>query len=191
MRGVDHRAAAAGGALAGAAVVGVGGFAHVAAGGQLAAQSFLAATAVAAAAGAAIRLHVRWTFWRLWSVALVAQPVLHALLAVDGGHGPHHSSMHAGGGSLAGDAAGLSSHPSSHAGVMWFAHVGLAVAVAVLVRWGARWVRSMPALVRAVADGARRLTLILPTPSVTLAAAPGFDRGRREGLAWDSRGPPR
>ncbi len=191
MRTADHRTALASGALAGAAVVGVGGFAHLTAGGHVAAASFATATVVAAVAGAMVGLRVRWTFWRALGIALTAQPVLHAVLGGGGGHAHHDSSMHAASGSMTADAAAMSSHASSPSASMWLAHVGVALAVAVLARWGARWVRTMPELVRAVADAARRLTVIMPAPSLTLVVAPGFARGRREALAWDSRGPPR
>src|SRR5690606_18643971 len=116
--------------------------------------SWIALTLVAAA----IESRVRWTFPRLALAALLAQPVLHRVFAAShGAHsaGGHHHGAHAGGhldhdhASMA-DAivapAGASDHGSAWMAV---AHVVVAFAVAAILRWGVRWLRSMPALARA------------------------------------------
>lgn len=165
------------------AVVGPGALAHVAAGGSLNLGSLGIVTLGAATAAAlATAGAVRWTFQRLCLAALAAQPVLHFAFGSGhaGGHGGH-----------AQHGAHASSAVAHADGRMVAAHLVVSLVAAVVIRWGLLWLRTLPALARA---------LVLPAPRVSVRHvtrvrfAPAAPTPRRELTllaARSSRGPPR
>lgn len=164
------------GAAAGTSVVGLAAGAHAAAGGALDGAPTLAAAAGAACVGAVAAARVRWTFWRLTAVAVAAQPLLHVVL--DGGADGHH-------GHHAGPAA---THAST---TMVVAHLVVALGVAVLLRWGLRWVRTLPALARALVVPRRGLAAPCLRSVGWVPVTPRVGRDLAVLAARGSRGPPR
>ena len=171
------------GLVAGIAVVATAAFAHVRAGGSLDATTSVPLMLGLVGAAAGLAPSLRWTFGRLIVASLAAQAMLHvasglaspqAQLASGSHHHTHSTAMHAV------DGSGLD---------MWALHVGLAIMLAVVARWGARWLRSMPGIVRALFVAVRD---VRPVLLVRQRLAPSVDRwcGRHVGVAWDSRGPP-
>ena len=160
------------GIVVGGGVAAVGARAHVAAGGSVG-PAFAAATA-AMTLGALAGRRLRWTFWRALAGAVAVQPLLHLALGAGGddAHAAHHGV----------DGAGER---------MWILHTAAAVGVAVLARWGGRWLRTMPAAARAVA--------LAMAPTGAPSVGPGGPPWARSAaiapravaaVAWTSRGPP-
>ncbi len=175
--GMDRDRLALAGAAAGTAVVGFAAGAHVAAGGALAGAATLAVATAAAGVGALGAARMRWTFWRLVVVALAAQPVLH--LAINGDTGAHHGHH----------SAGAAGHAST---AMVVAHLAVALVAAVTLRWGLRWVRTLPALARALAVPSRRGVAALHVVRVRwVPVVPAVRRDLAVLAARGSRGPPR
>ncbi len=161
------------GITAGGAVAAAGALAHVTAGGSLG-PAFAVAVTASMTVGGLAGPRLRWTFWRALGAAAAVQPLLHLALATGGDHA--HAGHHAM------DGAGER---------MWILHTAVAVGVAVLVRWGGRWLRTMPAAVRAVA--------LAMAPARGPSVGPDAPRWARTtarapravaSLAWTSRGPP-
>lgn len=169
-------------------IVGPGALGHVAAGGSLPAAPAVATWAALAALAAALGPRLRWTFARLTVVALLAQPVLHAVFGLGHGghagldaHAAHAVHAHPPGGHLGAPGA-LTAGPSGHAaahgsvahGSVWMAiaHVVAAFAIAAILRWGVRWVRSMPTLARALVVAGRGRVAPVPRRPLWFAVAP-------------------
>ena len=162
------------GIAAGGAAAGAGALAHVAAGGAVGPAFVVAATA-SMTVGGLLGPRLRWTFWRAVAAAAAVQPLVHLALASGGGH------AHAG-------------HHADHTveGRMWILHTAVAVVVAVLVRWGGRWRRTMPAAIRAVAVAvapAGPPPVVPDAPHWALTDGGAAPRAVAT-LAWTSRGPP-
>jgi uncharacterized membrane protein YjdF len=164
--------------------VGLAVVAHMSAGGRADAWR-VAVASITAVAVAAVLARLRWTFTRLVLVALVSQPLLHIVLA----HGSHADQMMEHGGHHHEMVMGASSS-ASHTS-MPLAHSALAVVSAVAVRWGLRWLRSMPDVARALVVAGRgavsavaiaidRVTAYVSVACTSLAGL----------LTWDTRGPP-
>jgi hypothetical protein len=169
---------AARGILVGGTVAGLGGFAHVTASGGLEPRSLLLAVGLAMAVGGSLVRRVRWTFARALVAAVAAQPVLHVVLAGGGHAGGHAHAAH--------HAAATSADER-----MWILHTVLAVASAVLLREGGRWLRTMPALVRAVCLGvAPAGALQTASPAGRWTATDDSSPRPIVALAWSSRAPP-
>lgn len=167
------------------AVVAPGALAHAAAGGALdLAPTALACVVVAAAAFAADR--VRWTFPRLVLAAAAGQPVLHVLFSA--GHAPVSSPGHGGHAEHAGHTA------LAVAGVegrMVAAHLAVTLVVAVALRWGLRWLSTLPTIGRALVVP-RRGTPVPRVVRVRFAPpAPPLRRDLAVLAVRGSRGPPR
>jgi hypothetical protein len=81
-------------------------------------------------------------------------------------------------------------HVTGGAGLdMWILHIALAIGVAILVRWGVRWVRSMPGIVRALFVAARNVRPVPYAGQQATVIVAGWC-ARDVEVAWDSRGPP-
>ena len=72
---------------------------------------------------------------------------------------------------------------------MWGTHAGAALVVAVVLRWGIRWLRSMPELIRAIVY-AVRVSATAPLTGMRLAPAPALAPASTRYLLRESRGPP-
>ena len=170
------------GLQAGALIAGLAAVAHAAAGGSLSASTAIVPMLVVAALGAAMTARVRWTFARILTVALVGQLVLHVVLDGASRHGEHaHHGEHAG--LMAGSAPTTGSS-------MWVAHLLLAGGSAIVLRWGWLWLRSMPAMLRAVVLAAQAIGAPVALAARRLVSSDAFASGRADASAWLSRGPP-
>jgi hypothetical protein len=159
----------AGIAIAGLAIAG-----HGSAGGEVSGISPLIAVAICVLGAVSLRTSIRWTFSRLLVAATAVQPVLHLVMSGESGHA-HHG---------AGASAGTGDPP------MWLMHGGLAIVAAVTIRWGVRWLRSMPAVARALLPPrrARAGTLLIVVPIGPPTPVLACDRHSL--LTWTNRGPP-
>ena len=176
------RASFAAGAIAGSTAVGLAAFAHVSAGGELSVVVALLATiAIGALCGLAAS-RVRVTFWRAAALAVAAQPALH--LAFDGGGTQSHH-HHAGAHPMS-----MSSSSSTDTRML-VAHVGVALVAAVLIRWGARWLCTMPEIARAIVMPLRSVVVPTPLRSDRMPAL-AVVGGSQSPVSrwWDNRGPP-
>lgn len=171
------------GALAGTTTVALAALAHTSAGGSLDTRPAIVCAAVLGLVGAIAASCVRITFWRAALVTIAAQPMLH--LAFDGFHPrPHqHVGHHT-----------MEPAPAHAGGTdtrMLVAHVAVALGAAVLMRWGLRWLRSMPEVARAIVVPPRSVVVPITlrahrAPAVAIA-------GGAQSLVsrwWDNRGPP-
>jgi hypothetical protein len=136
----------------------------------------------------AVAPRLRWTFPRVLCAALVVQPMLHTVLATSG-HG-----MPAG--DMALDPAGhehamaMSAMPAQQFELaMWGTHAAAALVVAVVVRWGVRWLRSMPELIRAIVFTGR-VSATAALTGLRLAPTPAVAPPSVRYLLCESRGPP-
>lgn len=80
-------------------------------------------------------------FLRLLAIAVAAQPAMHAVMSHTAAPGHAHHARHA--------------HHGTHGGVgdgvgMMMLHVGLAFVLAVVLRWGWVWLRTLPLVGRAL-----------------------------------------
>ncbi len=167
-------------------VVGCALFAHVAAGGRVAGPAALALLTVAVAALAVALASTRPTFIRLLAIAAGAQPLLHVAFGSLASHTSPSHAHHAG----AQHATMLTSTDHASA-TMWIVHLVAAVVTAVVVRWGWRWLRSMPELLRAIAYSIRSVAFVEPAARVRRVAAGIRIPNQLALLTWDERGPPR
>jgi len=158
--------------------------AHVAAGGAVDIYALTGLAALSVALSTTFASRVRLTFVRAVAVTLLLQPVMHQML----GHGA----------GVASDASGHTQHDmpmpaqGTHvASSMLAIHAAVALACAVILRWGLRWLRSMPTIGRALVVRTRGVAV-----PVTLAGdhAPAVHYTVESPLAflfaWDNRGPP-
>lgn len=148
--------------------------AHVAAGGALAWTPVLVAFALTTLAAH----RVRWTFPRLVTAVALAQPVLHVALGM--AH-PTPEQHH----------AGHTVHAAHADGRMVAAHLTITLVAAVGLRWGVRWLRTLPTLARALVDARPRLALAVPQFVATVRTASVALRQPVLAAAHGSRGPPR
>jgi hypothetical protein len=174
------------GAFAGVTIVVASALAHVAAGGAVNGRGLLVAAAVAALSGVAIRTHL--TLGKLVAIAALTQPVLHAALS----HGAASTAIHQ-------HTAGHADHHVSHGGAagthglsMMVAHAVVGVGIALALRWGVRWMRSMPEIGRALVTSGNGVAALIVLPA--RAVAPVTDAAGTPLAvlpAWRGRGPPR
>lgn len=171
------RPAIATGAGVGAAVVGLAASAHAAAGGVLAPEALLGAFVIVTSLATYATRFGRWSFWRLVVAVGAAQPLLHSVLgAGHGGHHQHHQHEVA----------------TAHADTaMAVAHVVVTLIAAVALRWGVRWVRTLPAVARSLVVPRQQAVIACPA-YVRFAPLPPLARRDLAVLAArGSRGPPR
>lgn len=172
-------------ASTGVLVVAAAAAAHVAAGGTVDGYALIGLAALSIAVSTTLASRVRLTFVRAVTATLLLQPVMHTML----GHGT----------GMTGDAASHAHHdmamPAASTHVvssMAASHAAVALVCAGFLRWGVRWLRSMPAVGRALVVRARTVVvpIVLPrdrAPAIAdTAAAPLAVL-----VAWDNRGPPR
>ncbi len=172
------------GTMAGVTIAGLAAVAHVSAGGEVAGTRSIVALLGVVALAAALGTRLRWTFPRVLLVSLAVQPLLHALFTAGGhagdplhaAHAHHHMAT----------APADAGHPS-----MPVVHAAVALAGALVVRWGLRWLRSMPELVRAIAFATRRIGVVPPAPVMAFTPTPALAGGRQAMPTWTCRGPPR
>jgi hypothetical protein len=180
--------------LLGAAAI--GGFTvvgHVVAGGRVTSPLTLGLVTLTVLALGVVLATVRWSFARLLVVTVAAQPVLHVVLGTaaphgagaEGGHAIHHATVH-----TSEQHAAMLSSAGHGATAMWVVHVAAAVLTAVVVRWGWRWLRSMPALLRAVVYAIRSIPFADLERRLPSVAVDARIPNRLALLAWDGRGPP-
>jgi hypothetical protein len=179
------------GVAAGAAISALAVFAHVTAGGSLTGWAPLVGLVAVMTATTATAPRLRWTFPRVAAAAMLLQPLLHVAFAAGHSSAPGHASAHAD--HLAHAARhDLAGHAvAGHSLAMPVAHVAIALVTAVLLRWGLRWLRAMPGLLRTLVAGARPdVRWVLPQVRMAAPAAAlvPVDVAR---VPWDSRGPPR
>jgi hypothetical protein len=167
------------GVAAGVTVAGLAIAAHALAGGELSGIGPLIAVATCVLAAISLGASIRWTFTRILVAATALQPVLHLVLGGHAGHPAHHAHHGVG----AAGAAGADPR-------MWVMHGGLAIVAAVAIRWGARWLRSMPALVRALLPPPPARAGMLPIAAPIGAPTPVLACDRWSLLTWTNRGPP-
>ena len=177
------------GLAAGIGVVASATFAHVRAGGSLDANASVPFMLLIVGAGAVLGPRMRWTYARVVVASMAAQAALHVAfggastmsMATPTASHAHEHHDHTGSAAM---------HVTGGAGLeMWVLHLALAIGLAIVVRWGVRWVRSMPGIVRALfvaAHNVRPIPVIGQRAAVIVAAWCGRDVE----VAWDSRGPP-
>jgi hypothetical protein len=168
------------GLLAGIGLVASAVFAHLRAGAQITPAVALPVMLLVVGGASALAPTLRWNFARLVVASIAAQLVLHLAFGIGSTHATashHHGhvgSMHAAGG---------------RSPDMWILHLGVAVVIAVALRWGARWLRVMPGLVGALLVPAR--TVVPVALRREPASMSDIRWGERDAeVAWDSRGPP-
>ncbi len=168
----------ANGAQAGAVIAVLAALGHVAAGGRLPLVGAALGIGAVVAGCAVVGPSVRWTFGRILLAAFGVQAALHLVFSSAGhaGHAPHVHPEHA---------ATVGSSSS-----MWIAHAAVAVVAAVALRWGWRWLRAMPGLVRAVLLGMRSLRAPFASSSSLLSSIVSVGTGHATVFTWRSRGPP-
>ena len=176
----SHLAAAAAGLL----VVASATAAHIAAGGTVDLYALTGLATLAVAVCTTLASRVRLTFGRAITATVALQPVVHAML----GHRqlpPVAGTGHVG-------HVMPTPEPGTHVvSSMVLTHAAVAMLCAVVLRWGVRWLRSMPTIGRALV--LRPRTVIAPllavgdrSPAVhDVAVAPLAVL-----FAWDTRGPP-
>jgi hypothetical protein len=180
------------GLLGAAAIVGLTIVAHVAAGGRFTgAVTFGLLTVVVLTLGVVLA-SVRWSFGRLLMISLVAQPVLHVVLGTVTAHGVSHGrhSIHHTGVHTSEQHAAMLSSVSHDATAMWVVHVVVAAVTAVVVRCGWRWLRSMPALLRAIVYSVRSIPVVDLVRRRRERSLDTLVPNRLALLTWDERGPP-
>jgi hypothetical protein len=167
------------GVPAGVLVAGLAIAAHASAGGEVSGIGPSIAVATCALGAVSLTTSIRWTFVRILVAATALQPVLHLVLGGHAGHDAHHAH-----GGAAASAAGAADPQ------MWIMHGGLAILTAVALRWGVRWVRSMPALARALLSRTPAWVGVLPIASPVEPATTVIACDRHSLLTWTNRGPP-
>ena len=177
------------GLLVGVGIVAAAAFAHLGAGGAIDPASMALMLAAALVTGLVLA-SIRWTFARLVLVTVAAQPLLHLLFESAGGHadgmspdahGAHHS--------IEQHRAMLAS--TQHAdSTMWIVHVVGALATAIVIRWGWRWLRSMPDLVRAIVYATCSVPIASTTRRMRIVVADAWLPDPVVLSAWNGRGPP-
>ena len=171
------------GTMAGATIAGLAAVAHVSAGGELGGTGSIVALLGVVVLSAVLGRRLRWTFPRVLLVSLAVQPFLHALFTAGGPSGDalHNAHAHHHMATAPADAG----HPS-----MPVVHAAVALVAALVIRWGVRWLRSMPELVRAVAFAMRRVGVVPPAAAMALTPMPVLAGGRQAMPTWTCRGPP-
>jgi hypothetical protein len=154
--------------------------AHVSAGGDWPSVGSAGLLAGLAMVSVCVSGGFRWTFPRLLVALVVSQFVVHVAL----------SGAHRAGGERMMASHAMPSHEHAVGWSMPVAHATLAVATAVVIRYGCRWLTRMPGLVLAVCcptPPVRRWTPVSVPVSVVLAC----DRGvSHVPGVWRSRAPP-
>lgn len=180
----SHLVAAAGGLL----VIASATAAHMAAGGTVDVYALIGLATLSVALSTTLASRVRLTFARAITATLLLQPVMHQMLGhrsavpnVATGHMDH--SM---------DHAMPMPETSTHIGSSMVAsHAAVALLCAVALRWGIRWLRSMPMIGRALVLRARTAVVPMLTVGATAPATPDVVVAPFAVLfAWDTRGPP-
>lgn len=166
------------GAVSALLAVIVSSWSHLRGGGSASGVVDLVPLLVAAPLVGAVAGHRRWSFGALISALVVLQPAVHMSMS------RHEPGM---GGSSSMTAV---QHGSSPWAMVVMHAVGV-VTVAVTLRYGWRWVSTMPALL-AVAIGPQRITVWCRTPEMSTLATECFraPSAPRRIVNW-SRGPPR
>lgn len=167
--------------MVGLAIVAPGVVAHALAGGHIP----LLPVSLAVLAAIAVGTVLRPTFWRVLLVAIGAQPAVHFALMAGHPSGHDAHAHHAG----VGHAHTIPAHADTR---MVVAHLAGLLVTAVALRWGARWLRTLPAIARA---------FVTPRPAwATPIVGNGRSGGVRSGadLVYEAelhtrsnRGPPR
>ena len=172
-------------AAAGLLIIAAATAAHVAAGGAVDIYALTGLAALSVALSTTLVSRVRLTFVRAITLTLLLQPVMHQMLGDNAGgasnatgHTQHGMPMHASG-----------THVASS---MLATHAAAALACAVILRWGVRWLRSMPAFGRALVVWTRGVAVPVAMPGERATGQPDT-LGVPIALAftWDNRGPPR
>ena len=172
------------GASAGLLIVATATAAHLAAGGAIDIYALIGIAAMSVALSTTLASRVRLTFLRAVTVTLLLQPVMHQML----GHGA----------GVASDATGHSQHDMTMPGqgthwasAMLATHAAVALACAVILLWGVRWLRTMPAIGRALVVWTRGVAVPVTLSGATAAAGHHtVERPLAILFAWDNRGPP-
>jgi hypothetical protein len=177
------------GLLAGVAIVAAAAFSHLGAGGPIERPALALMLAAACVVGLGLA-SIRWTFVRLALVTVAAQPLLHLLFVSVGSHADGMSAdAHAAHHSLDQHQAMLASSPHA-GGTMWIVHAAAALAAAVVIRWGWRWLRSMPDLVRAIVYATCSAPVAAAARRVRMVVAEAWSPVPVVLSAWNGRGPP-
>jgi hypothetical protein len=180
------------GLLGAAAIVGLTVVAHVAGGGRFTSTATLGLLTVVVLALGLVLASVRRSFGRLLIISVVAQPVIHVVLDTVTAHGTSHGphAIHQNSVHTSEQHAAMLSSAGHDATAMWVVHVVAAVVTAVVVRWGWRWLRSMPALLRAIVYSVRSVPVVDLVRRLVGGDVDALVPNRLALLTWDERAPP-